>query len=141
MEAEQAVLDSGRGITLRLATVFGMAPRMRLDLLVNDFTYRAVYDRFVVLFESSFKRNYIHVRDVSRVFQHGIANIGYWVPADEPLKSNTLIYLVAHKDRAAANQLQNSAFRGLLSMASYLNTEADGRFIFAGGRTDTPPVE
>ena len=47
---------------------------MRIDLLVNDFTYRAVTDRFVVLFESSFKRNYIHIRDVSRVFQHGIAN-------------------------------------------------------------------
>ena len=51
-----------------------MSPRMRIDLLVNDFTYRAVNDRFVVLFESSFKRNYIHVRDVSRVFQHGLAN-------------------------------------------------------------------
>jgi nucleoside-diphosphate-sugar epimerase len=47
---------------------------MRIDLLVNDFTYRAVYDRFIVLFESHFKRNYIHVRDVSRVFQHAIAN-------------------------------------------------------------------
>jgi nucleoside-diphosphate-sugar epimerase len=57
-----------------LATVFGMSPRMRIDLLVNDFTYRAVHDRFVVLFESSFKRNYIHVRDVSRVFQHAINN-------------------------------------------------------------------
>ena len=59
-------------ISFRLATVFGMSPRMRLDLLVNDFTYRAVHDRFVVLFESSFKRNYIHVRDVSRVFMHAI---------------------------------------------------------------------
>ena len=51
-------------ISFRLATVFGMSPRMRIDLLVNDFTYRAVHDRFVVLFESTFKRNYIHVRDV-----------------------------------------------------------------------------
>ena len=51
-----------------------MSPRMRLDLLVNDFTYRAVNDNFVVLFESNFKRNYIHVRDVSRVFIHGIDN-------------------------------------------------------------------
>jgi nucleoside-diphosphate-sugar epimerase len=49
-----------------------MSPRMRLDLLVNDFTYRAVVDRFVVLFESHFKRNYIHVRDVARAFLHGI---------------------------------------------------------------------
>ena len=64
-------------VSLRLATVFGMSPRMRIDLLVNDFTYRAVYDRFVVLFESSFKRNYIHVRDVSRVFQHCIENIDW----------------------------------------------------------------
>jgi len=54
--------------------VFGMSPRMRIDLLVNDFTYRAVYDGFVVLFESHFKRNYIHVRDVSRVFQHTLSN-------------------------------------------------------------------
>jgi nucleoside-diphosphate-sugar epimerase len=47
---------------------------MRIDLLVNDFTYRAVNDRFVVLFESYFKRNYVHVRDVSRAFQHALVN-------------------------------------------------------------------
>jgi nucleoside-diphosphate-sugar epimerase len=74
VEVEKALLDRGNAISFRLATVFGMAPRMRLDLLVNDFTYRAVYDRFVVLFEGHFKRNYIHVRDVARVFLHGIAN-------------------------------------------------------------------
>ena len=51
-----------------------MAPRMRVDLLVNDFVYRAVKDRAVVLFESHFKRNYIHVRDVTRAFQHTISN-------------------------------------------------------------------
>src|SRR5262249_16905715 len=56
----------------RLATVFGMSPRMRLDLLVNDFTYRAYHDRFIVLFEAHFKRNYIHVRDVARAFLHAI---------------------------------------------------------------------
>jgi len=71
---ERALMDRGNAVSFRLATVFGMSPRMRLDLLVNDFTYRAVHDRFVVLFESAFKRNYIHVRDVSRAFQHGIAN-------------------------------------------------------------------
>ena len=71
---ERALMERGNAISFRLATVFGMSPRMRLDLLVNDFTYRAVRDRFVVLFESAFKRNYIHVRDVSRAFQHGIAN-------------------------------------------------------------------
>lgn len=74
VEAEQAVLDSGRGITLRLATVFGMAPRMRLDLLVNDFTWRAVNDKAVVLFEAHFRRNFIHVRDVVKAFMHALDN-------------------------------------------------------------------
>jgi len=59
-------------ISLRLATVFGASPRMRVDLLVNDFVHRAVNDRFVVLFESQYKRNYIHVRDIARVFLHAI---------------------------------------------------------------------
>ena len=59
-------------ISLRLATVFGMAPRMRIDLLVNDFVYRAVTDRFVVLFEAHFKRNYIHIRDVAHAFMHAM---------------------------------------------------------------------
>jgi nucleoside-diphosphate-sugar epimerase len=72
VEAEQALLDSGEAVTFRLATVFGASPRMRLDLLVNDFVYRAVQDRAVVLFEAHFKRNYIHIRDVARVFAHGI---------------------------------------------------------------------
>lgn len=71
---EKELMQRENAISFRLATVFGMSPRMRIDLLVNDFTYRAVYDRFVVLFESSFKRNYVHVRDVSRVFQHAISN-------------------------------------------------------------------
>ena len=74
VEVEKHLMQHPNAISFRLATVFGMSPRMRIDLLVNDFTYRAVNDRFVVLFESSFKRNYIHVRDVSRVFQHGLAN-------------------------------------------------------------------
>ncbi len=74
VEAERAVLERGNSISFRLATVFGMSPRMRIDLLVNDFVYRAVHDRAVVLFEAHFKRNYIHVRDVARVFLHGICN-------------------------------------------------------------------
>lgn len=74
VEAERMVLERENSISFRLATVFGMAPRMRIDLLVNDFVYRAVNDRFVVLFEAHFKRNYIHIRDVARAFQHGIAN-------------------------------------------------------------------
>lgn len=71
---EKELMQRENVISFRLATVFGMSPRMRIDLLVNDFTYRAVNDRFVVLFESSFKRNYIHVKDVSRVFLHAITN-------------------------------------------------------------------
>ena len=74
VEAEEAVLGRGNSISFRLATVFGMAPRMRIDLLVNDFVYRAVNDRAVVLFEAHFKRNYIHIRDVARAFIHGIHN-------------------------------------------------------------------
>ena len=73
VELEQALLAAG-AVSLRLATVCGISPRMRLDLLVNDFTYRAVVDRFVVLFEAHFKRNYIHVRDVARAFCHALDN-------------------------------------------------------------------
>ena len=72
VEAEKAVLARKNSISFRLATVFGMSPRMRLDLLVNDFVWRALKDRFVVLFESHFKRNYIHVRDVARAFLFGL---------------------------------------------------------------------
>ncbi len=82
VEAEKAVLDGGNSITLRLATVFGISPRMRLDLLVNDFTYRAVKDRFIVLFEAHFKRNFIHVRDVARAFLHCLEN--FEAMKDEP---------------------------------------------------------
>jgi nucleoside-diphosphate-sugar epimerase len=74
VEIEKAALDRGNAISFRLATVFGMSPRMRLDLLVNDFVYRAVTDRFVVLFEGHFRRNYIHVRDVTGVFMHGLVH-------------------------------------------------------------------
>ena len=74
VEVEERALERENTISFRLATVFGMAPRMRIDLLVNDFVYRAVYDRAVVLFESHFKRNYIHIRDVSGAFRHALAN-------------------------------------------------------------------
>jgi len=74
VEIEKILLDAGNCVTLRLATVFGTSPRMRLDLLVNDFTYRAVNDRFIILFESHFKRNYIHIRDVARAFMHVLDN-------------------------------------------------------------------
>ncbi|HTB43006.1 MAG TPA: NAD(P)-dependent oxidoreductase [Acetobacteraceae bacterium] len=72
VDAEQAVLAHGAGVTLRLATVFGMSPRMRLDLLVNEFVWRAVNDRTIVIFEGHFRRNYVHVRDVVKAFLHSI---------------------------------------------------------------------
>jgi nucleoside-diphosphate-sugar epimerase len=74
VELERWLLDRGNCVTFRFATLFGTSPRMRLDLLVNDFTYRSVVDRFVVLFEPHFKRNYLHVRDGARAFQHVLAN-------------------------------------------------------------------
>jgi nucleoside-diphosphate-sugar epimerase len=74
VKAETAVLERENSLSFRLATVFGMAPRMRLDLLVNDFVYRAVHDRALVIFEGHFKRNYIHIRDVVRAFVHAINN-------------------------------------------------------------------
>lgn len=74
VETESEVLSAGNSVAFRLATVFGVSPRMRLDLLVNDFVHRAVTDGFVVLFEAHFKRNYVHVRDVAKVFVHAILN-------------------------------------------------------------------
>ncbi|MEK7388711.1 MAG: NAD-dependent epimerase/dehydratase family protein [Elusimicrobiota bacterium] len=73
VEAEKIVLERGNSITFRLATAFGASPRMRTDLLVNDFVQRAVTDRAVVIFEGHFKRNYIHVRDIAKAFLHGIS--------------------------------------------------------------------
>ena len=72
VEIEKMLLNTGNSVTFRLATVFGASPRMRIDLLVNDFVLRAFSDRFVVLFESHFKRNYIHIRDVANAFLMGI---------------------------------------------------------------------
>jgi len=73
-EAERALLDSPNAVTLRLATVFGMSPRMRLDLLVNHFVYAAMTDGYLVIFEKHFKRNYIHIRDVADCFIFSIEN-------------------------------------------------------------------
>lgn len=74
VDAEKILLGSGNAITLRLATIFGLSPRMRMDLLVNDFVWRALRDRFIVLFESHFKRNYIHIRDVAEAFVFSLKN-------------------------------------------------------------------
>lgn len=74
VEIEKKYLDSGNAVTLRLATVFGMSPRMRTDLLVNDFVLKALKDRSLILFEENFRRNFIHIRDVVRTFQFVIEN-------------------------------------------------------------------
>ena len=74
VNAEKHVLARENSLSFRLATVFGMASRMRMDLLVNDFTYRATQDRAVVIFEGHFKRNYIHIQDVARVFVYALDN-------------------------------------------------------------------
>lgn len=69
---EQALMERDNSTSFRLATVFGISPRMRLDLLVNNFTYRALTDRYVIVFEGHFKRNYIHIRDVVQAFNLAI---------------------------------------------------------------------
>ena len=73
-QIELAFLEKGNAITFRLATVFGMSPRMRLDLLVNDFVYKSLTDKSLILFEEHFRRNYIHVKDVAYAFVFGILN-------------------------------------------------------------------
>lgn len=84
VEAEQIAMQRGNSTSLRLATVFGMSPRMRLDLLVNDFVYRAVTDRALILFEPHFKRNYIHVQDVGIAFMQAIADEPVFGPKIPP---------------------------------------------------------
>jgi nucleoside-diphosphate-sugar epimerase len=74
VQAELELLQKPGTITLRLATVFGMSPRMRLDLLVNHFVHAAITDGYLVIFEKDFKRNYIHIRDVADCFIHAIEN-------------------------------------------------------------------
>lgn len=71
-EAERLILEAGNSLTFRFATVFGASPRMRIDLLINDFVYRAVFDRTAVIFEGNFKRNYIHIRDAVGAFVWGM---------------------------------------------------------------------
>lgn len=74
VDAEKLLLDGGNAVTLRLATVFGMAPRMRIDLLVNDFTYQAVTNGSIIIFQKDFKRNFVHIRDVADCFAFCLAH-------------------------------------------------------------------
>ncbi len=72
VEAEALLLDAGNAVTFRLATVFGVSPRMRLDLLVNDFAWRAWRDRTLVLFEADYVRNFVAVEDVADLFAFAV---------------------------------------------------------------------
>jgi nucleoside-diphosphate-sugar epimerase len=72
---EKYLMEKENATSFRLATVFGISPRMRLDLLVNNFVQRALTDRFVILFEGHYKRNYVHVKDVVDAFVFGINNL------------------------------------------------------------------
>lgn len=74
VQAEEEVMSHENTMAFRLATAFGVSPRMRLDLLVNDFVHRAVTDGYIVLFEEGFRRNFAHVKDISDAFVHGIAH-------------------------------------------------------------------
>ena len=73
-EAEDYIINESNGISFRLATVFGVSSRMRTDLLVNDFVYKLLTDRYITLFEHKFVRNFIHIQDVSRAFEYMIDN-------------------------------------------------------------------
>ena len=122
VEVEKHFMERENVISFRLATVFGMSPRMRIDLLVNDFTYRAVKDNTVVLFESHFKRNYIHVRDVSRVFIHGLKNF-------ETMKGN--IFNVGLSDANVSKkelcECIASIVPGFMYMENDIGTDPDQR--------------
>lgn len=72
LEVEKVLMGRKNSVSLRLATVFGMSPRMRLDLLINDFTWRALHDRSLVVFEAHYRRTSVHVVDVSSAFLHAI---------------------------------------------------------------------
>ena len=114
VEVEQKIMERENSISFRLATVFGMSPRMRIDLLVNDFTYRAVNDGFVVLFEGGFKRNYIHVRDVSRVFQYSLENF-------EKMKGE--IYNIGLSDANISKEELCQRIKNYLPKFTFMNAE------------------
>lgn len=75
-EAEQIAMEKGNAVAFRYATAFGVSPRLRLDLLINEFVYLAVKQKYLVIYEAGFKRTFIHVRDIARTFTHAMANYG-----------------------------------------------------------------
>lgn len=77
VDAEYTVMQRANSVSLRLATVFGMSPRMRMDLLVNDFVWQALTRRSITLFEANYRRNFIHVRDVAAAFLHVLFNFDH----------------------------------------------------------------
>ena len=113
VELDRYLLDRGDCITFRFATVFGVSPRMRLDLLVNDFTYRAVVDKTVVLFEAHFKRNYLHVRDAAQAFLHALEN--YETMVGEPYNVGLSEANLSKQELCEAIQRQVPDFRYVLS--------------------------
>ena len=121
-EAEDYIIDWENGICLRLATVFGSSPRMRTDLLVNDFIYKTMTDGCLVLFQSHFKRNYIHVRDIARTFIHCIENYS---------KMNNQVYNVGLSDanlnkRELAEEIKKS-FPNLVIIENEFGEDKDNR--------------
>ncbi len=74
LESEKHLLDAGNVVVFRPATAFGLSPQMRLDLLFNEFVYRAVKDRYLVIYEPHFMRAFIHVRDFARALVFGMEN-------------------------------------------------------------------
>ena len=113
VELDKYLLDRGDCITFRFATVFGVSPRMRLDLLVNDFTYRAVVDRTVVLFEAHFKRNYLLVRDAAQAFLHALDN--YQTMVGEPYNVGLSEANLSKHELCEAIQRQVPEFRFVIS--------------------------
>ena len=113
VELDRYLLDRGDCITFRFATVFGVSPRMRLDLLVNDFTYRAVVDRTVVLFEAHFKRNYLHVRDAALAFLHSLEN--YEAMVGEPYNVGLSEANLSKQELCEAIQRHVPEFRYVIS--------------------------
>ena len=113
VELDRYLLNRGDCVTFRFATVFGVSPRMRLDLLVNDFAYRAVVDKTVVLFEAHFKRNYLHVRDAAKAFLHALEN--YETMVGEPYNVGLSEANLSKQELCEAIQRQVPGFRFVLS--------------------------